>query len=370
MRALWAVLLLVGSLAFGQVRPVSSTSSRKPASPRVNGQALQKPHTNSAKVNPDTPVIVIEGLCEQQPQAASARAAKSRNCRTVITRAQFEQIAGAIQANMEPSVKRQLAAFYPRLLLMQREFHRRALENDPDVKKTLAFAKLRAEAEAAAKIMKQDADKVSEQEIANFYKANEALYDVLEIERIYVPFEKRKSGPDDKTDADAAGMKQQAEELRARAAAGEDFSKLQDEAYVRAGITGNRPPVNIGKVAATQLAPTQRSLVSVKAGEVSEVIADPPNGYYIYKLLSKSTKPLEQVKGDIRTAVAQQKFAAAMQKIEGAAKTTLNENYFPAVASPSTSGSQAIPIGSGGSVSRLATTPLTRPAHIDPETKR
>jgi hypothetical protein len=108
----------------------------------------------------------------------------------------------------------------------------------------------------------------------------------------------------------------------------------------------------------------------VKAGEVSEVIADPPNGYYIYKLLSKSTKPLEQVKGEIRTAVAQHRFNAAMQKIEGAAKTTLNENYFPAVASPSTSGSQAIPIGTSGSVSRLAATPLPPPAHTNAEAKR
>src|SRR5207302_927492 len=69
-----------------------------------------------------------------------------------------------------------------------------------------------------------------------------------------------------------------------------------------------------------------------------------PNGYYIYKVVSKDNKPLEQAHDQIRVTLAQQRMQDAMEGIQQSAKTTLNEAYFgPAVAPAAGPGAGAPP---------------------------
>ncbi len=95
-------------------------------------------------------------------------------------------------------------------------------------------------------------------------------------------------------------MTRVAANLRARAAKGEDPDKLQKEAYVAAGLSGNAPSTKMEKVRRTTLPANHQAVMDLKPGEVSEVISDTNSGYYIYKLVSKETLSLETVKPEIQ----------------------------------------------------------------------
>jgi parvulin-like peptidyl-prolyl isomerase len=347
-------VLLLASVALGQAAPAPTPTARS-----SDAAQASQPTPDNSPIKPDTPVITIVGLCDTSPARPKAATAASEpkisSCKTAITRAQFDALANALQANMNSATKLQLAAIYPKLLLMQREFHKRGLEKNPVVKEALAFAKLRSEAEETAKLLKEDADNVPEAEIEKYFKDNASAFEQAELQRILVPKanqqptakdnkpESPKSADAQEVDADT--MKKKAAALQSRAAAGEDFDKLQKEAFESAGMQGPSPSTNLGSLTVSRMPPNHRSVMTLKDGEVSEVIAE-SNGYYIYKVVSKSAKPLDQVRAEIKSSLAQQRFADAMQNIEQSAKAELNDAYFPAPAPGDAKGAR--PMGPGG----------------------
>src|SRR6202011_1834845 len=179
-------VLLLASVALGQAAPVPTLTARS-----SDAAQASQPTPDNSPINPDTPVITIVGLCDTSPARPKAATAASEpkisSCKTAITRAQFDALANALQANMNSATKLQLAAIYPKLLLMQREFHKRGLEKNPVVKEALAFAKLRSEAEETAKLLKEDADNVPEAEIEKYFKDNASAFEQAELQRILVP---------------------------------------------------------------------------------------------------------------------------------------------------------------------------------------
>ena len=357
-------VLLVASAALAQT-PARTTAmpGTKPLPTSANTPAtLRRPKPSS--VAPDTPVITIFGLCDAasaRPKtgATSPKRATGAECKTVITRAQFDALADAIQPELTPVAKFQLANIYPKLLLMQREFRKHGLEKDPKVQRALAFTRVRSEAEEMAKALKEKADDVPNSEIEKYYKDNPSEFEQFELQRIFVPKEKKQEATDNKPElkqesatsteaekdsnqastepsekakpenvkADDDRMKELADALHAQAVAGQDFEELQKQATKLAGLQAG-PSADLGKLTVNQLPPAHLIVTSMKPGEVSQVFVD-PNGYYIYKLVSKSTKPLDQVRADIRTNLAQRRFADAMHSVEESAKTVLNETYFP-----------------------------------------
>ncbi len=122
-------------------------------------------------------------------------------------------------------------------------------------------------------------------------------------------------------------MKNVAEDIHKRAAAGEDFDKLQKEAYAAAGIQGAPAPTNIGKMTRSQIPVSQRSVLDLKVGETSQLFTE-PNGYYIYKVAAKESKSLDQARDEIRTTLSQQRLQDSMAKYQQENKATLNEAYF------------------------------------------
>ncbi|MBZ5566953.1 MAG: peptidyl-prolyl cis-trans isomerase [Acidobacteriia bacterium] len=297
-------------------------------------------------------MIIMNGFCETPPPrpktaAVASRAKSTAACQTVITRAQFDELADAIRPDMDAGAKRQLATFYPKLLLMQREFSKRDLGKDPRVRRALAFTKLRSEAEEMAKKLKEEAGNLPQAEIEEYYKDHASAYQTSELERIYVPKQKRQAdGKESRAESDHDAMNQEAHALQARAAAGENFIKLQNDAYEAAGIVGTRPPVYMGKLTASDLPPGQRSAMSVKPGEVSDLIED-SSGYYIFKVMSTGAKSLAQAQSEIKASLAQQKFTVVMQKIEQSAKIELNEAYFP-TSSPGAPAAKSLGTRPGG----------------------
>ena len=132
-------------------------------------------------------------------------------------------------------------------------------------------------------------------------------------------------------------MKDEADKLRARAAAGEDFSKLQQEAYDSAGmkLKANNTPVE--KVRKTALPPTDAAIFDLKKGEVSQVFNN-PQGYMIYKVEDFQDQPLADVREEVSRTLQNEKVKKAMEAVQktAASDTTYDDAYFgtPASAPP------------------------------------
>lgn len=335
-------VLLLASWAMGQALP----SSPQPPLPRgaENPSNPAADAGDAAKVAPDTPVITIPGVCDApRAHTTAGTPAGQESCRTVITRAQFEALADALQPNMTPQNKRRLADAYPRLLAMAQEARKRGLESDAKYKELVRLSRLQILSQQLSRSMKEEADKVPDADIENYYKQNPEAFEQADLLRLFVPKEKQHApikadvAAEEATGdaakqsevqkADEEAMRKTADDIRKRAAAGENFGSLQKEAYAAAGIAGAPAPTDIGKLRRSQIPVDQRSVLDLKAGEVSGLFSE-VNGYYVYKVLSKETKPLEQARDEIRTTLSQQRLQDAMAKYQRENKATLNEAYF------------------------------------------
>jgi PPIC-type PPIASE domain len=338
MRFACPIVLLFTSLAFSQTANLAKVQPPAPL-PKAKNQL-----PSAASLPPSAPVIVIAGLCDLAPSPSSAHPAaakaEAKPCKTVITRAEFDTLADAIEPKMSPEAKAQLASVYPKLLLMQREFRKRGLANDPLVQRALAFASLRSKAEEMAKTLKMDAAGVTppEADVMQYYSQNSSSFEQIELQRIYIPDERTSSTARQAAREAASPVAAPApapepyqpplDALQARAAHGEDFDALQAEVFKLAGMTGTPPKSNIGYFAVAEIPENLRPVLALKNGEVSPVLSG-PNGSYIYKMVSRAPRPLEEVRGEIREKLADSLFAKSMLGIENSAKVQLNPVYFP-----------------------------------------
>jgi hypothetical protein len=361
--------LLLCSMAVGQA---TSRSAAKPSSKAASAPAGARSSNgdNRTTVAPDAAVITIQGICDTPAAKAAAGSAQPKSaCKTVITRAQFEGLASALQPNMNPAMKRRLADLYPKMLVMAHEARKRGLENDPKYKEILQFAKLQILSQELSRSLKDESEKIPDADIEKYYKDNVSAFQQADMKRLFIPKEKQtesaenesedsdqaagpaksaakpeqakatdqKSADQNKADeeakktADEQAMKKEAETLHTRAAAGEDFDKLQKEAFDAASIKGTPPSTSVGKLTPSEVPVSHRAVLDLKAGQVSDLITE-PNGYYIYKVISKDTKPLAEARDQIRATLAQQRMQDTVQKIQESAKTDLNETYFAAAA--------------------------------------
>lgn len=337
----WFVFLLLGALAYGQAASVPPAPSQ-PAAP-----ATEKPA--EPQVAPTDPVITVQGVCADASKTGDA-------CKTVITKEQFEKLANSLQPNMTPPVRRQLATAYARMLVMSAEAEKRALDKRPQYDETLRFARMQILSQQLTRDLQEESQKVPDADIEKYYKDNAGAFDEATLLRIFVPKSKQipppkpavaaaKAGaaaakpaapekpidPAAREKAAQAAMTKVAADLRARAVKGEDFEKLQREAFVSAGLKSSAPPAKMDKVRQTTLPPTHKSVLDLKPGEVSAVIDD-PSGHYIYKLVSKQALSLDAVKPEIRNTLSTQRYRDAMQAFQ--ASPNLNQAYFGEIKNP------------------------------------
>ena len=141
--------------------------------------------------------------------------------------------------------------------------------------------------------MQEEADKVPPQEIDEYYKKNPEAYEQFSLDRLFIPRYKQaklrtkteakepeKLTEEQQKAKEAAEKAKQeqgeqelnklADSLRERAAAGEDFAKLQKEAFEAAGMKVDNPTVNLPKVRRTGLPPAHAAVFDLKVGEVSQ----------------------------------------------------------------------------------------------------
>jgi PPIC-type PPIASE domain len=327
------VCLLLATAANGQAnsQPVLKPRPTNPV------EELQPAQDNS-KVPPDAAVITINGVCDKS-------AAATADCKTVITREQFEKVINSIQPTMPKAQQKQFATRYVNVVLLADKAHELGLDKGPAFDEQMYLARLQILARLGGEQMQKEASKVSDQEIADYYSAHAGDFRTISYEKIYVPKQKqldttgqKPNDPDaqKKRESSDAAMKDEADKLRARAAAGEDFPKLQQEAYDFAGmkLKANNTPVE--KVRKTALPPTDAAIFDLKKGEISHVFND-PQGYMIYKVEDFQDQPLADVREEVSRTLQNEKVKKASEALQktAASDTTYDDAYFgtPAPAS-------------------------------------
>lgn len=365
----WLLCVLFGTLAWGQAQPGTPPPQANPA--QAPSAAPKSPEP-AAEVSETAVVLTIQGVCPAAPKTAASKTAagkttaapmkKPADCKTEITRAQFEKLASALSPNVTPQLKRQLEQALPRFMAMSEAAKKKGLETSPKFIETMKFIRMQILTRELERSIQEDADKVPPQDIADYYKKNPEAYEQFSLERLFVPRYKQRE-PDEKQDekepeklteeqqkakeaADKAKqeqgeqeLKKSADSIRERAAAGEDFAKLQKEAFDAAGTKVDNPNVSLPKVRRTGLPATHAAVFDLKAGEVSLVISD-NGGHYIYKVVSKETLPLDQVKDEIHNKLKSERLKERMDKYTNSFQAVPNDAYF----------GPAAPMGAPGSM--------------------
>ncbi len=351
MRRSWLILFLFGVLAWGQEKPAAPLPGNSTAAAKDDDDKAVPPPASAANIAPDAAVLTIKGLC---PEASpKPEAAQGSDCKTVITRAEFEKMARAIQPNLSPVVKRQLVATYPRLLIMTHEAEARGLDKDEYFQLMIGFARMQILNQQLMKRVQQEAAKVPEKEMADYYKNNPDNFREYTIEHVFIPRVKQEPPPPQKLSKEAQAarekneeseMTKEAEALRVRAAAGESMEALQKEAYQVAGLKSNPPNASMGKIRRAGLPPGHEAAFVLKAGEVSAVIND-AGGHYIYKMDGVSLESMADAREEIHKLLQSQRLHEMMDKIQSPYTTDINEAYFAAPSPPSDDDPKPKPAG-------------------------
>src|ERR1700674_4617364 len=305
MRNCLLICFLFTILAWGQTKPATTPGQKSAAAVEDDDDKPAPPPPDAAAVPADAVVMTIKGLC---PEGSSKEnEAPNKGCETVITRAQFEKIARAIQPSMTPVVKRQLVSLYPRLLIMSREAQARGLDKEEYVEQMFAFARMQILTQQLTRRVQEEAGKVPERDIVDYYQKNPDSFIQYSLERIYVPRLKQEPPPAQRLSEAAekdreknaeSEMMSLAKNLRERAASGESLVALQKEAFQSAGLKSNPPNASMGKIRRTGLPPGHEAVFSLRAGEVSQVLSD-SGGHYVYKLDGTSKQTPAEARDEI-----------------------------------------------------------------------
>lgn len=358
MRKSWLVCVCLGALAWGQAKPAPPAPAQ--ASP-AQSAAAKAEVAPAAEVPLSAAVLTIKGVaCPEFAKPASsaavagktaAAAKKPANCE--ITRAQFDKLTRALQQGPNPlnaQQKRSLATQLPSVIALSDAAKKKGLDKTEGYTETLKYVKMRILAQKMQENIRDEADKVPPDQVAKYYKENPEAYEQFSLDRLFIPKNKQPAAenkdeakePEKMTEEqqkakEAADKAKQekgeqeltelAENLRQRAAAGEDFAKLQKEAFEAAGTKVENPTVNLPKVRRTGLPPAHAAVFELKVGEVSAVIND-NGGHYIYKVVSKEVLPLDQVKDEIHNKLRGERLKEMMEKYANSYQTVTNDAYF------------------------------------------
>jgi len=359
MRSFVLVLMmcLCTLLALGQTNSSQAPTPATPSTPAAQGEKPGKPTApapsptpkqqaaESQEVGPNAVVITIKGLCSTPaPKAAASKtapasaAAKPAACQTVVTRKQLEMVIETVRPNLQPAQRRMLAQQYVELLLVANAATKAGVEKDPKVKEQIRLSQLQILATAYSKERQQKEAEVPEADIQKYYKENAAKYEQDKLLRIYIPMVTEEGKP-----PDTAASKALAEKIQQRAAAGEDFDKLQKEAFSAASRKGTAPSADLGERRRGTLPPKQEDAVfGLKAGEVSSALEE-GSGFYIYKVISKDAVSLDTVHDEIKGTLGRERMRESMEKLRSSVESTFNPAYFGSAAPPAAGGEIAPP---------------------------
>ena len=146
--------LLTGALAWSQAgtKPTTAPTTVAPSAPQKSAAASTG---SDQAVGSQTPVITIPGICDQKPGTPKA------TCKTVVTRAEFDDLVETMAPNIQPAQKKQLANQYAMALVMAHKAHELHLDQGPKYEQRLKLAKLGVLNKELGQSLQEQAAKIS-----------------------------------------------------------------------------------------------------------------------------------------------------------------------------------------------------------------
>ena len=109
------------------------------------------------------------GLCDK-PCGQS----KAADCKTVVTRAEFEQLVNTVAPTIAPPARKQLATQYGMALVMVHKAHQMGLDQGPKFQELMRVARIGVLTKELSQSLQDEAGHVSDKEIENYYHNNDA----------------------------------------------------------------------------------------------------------------------------------------------------------------------------------------------------
>ncbi len=316
-------------------RPETATAPPQGA-PKPSGA----PPDTSSQVPASAPVITVNGICSTPATKTAAGAAAkpvsaSASCKTVVTKAAFDKLLKAANPTgqpIPPAMRRNLGQAYVTLLTFSEAAKKAGMEKDPDFLELMRVVRMQTLENFYRRKMEEKYRNPPAAEIQAYYNQNLPKYEEVKLSRIFVPAKNPASPGKDDWETKA---KQVANDIHDRAAKGEDFEKLQKEAYTTLGLTIAPPSTSMGTRRRGMMAPNdEQELFALKPGDVSKLEQEPA-GYIIYKVESKQTLPMEQVKDEISRELFRKKMDEQQKAVTAAVHADYNDQYFGPAGQPS-----------------------------------
>jgi hypothetical protein len=310
----FALLLLLSACCVSPQTATNAPTSRNGTIAPANPSAIQ--------VGPDDPVIILHEFCPGTPRAGVG-------CKTVITRAEFEKLANAIDPQMPISARLKMAYAYAKNLRMAAAAEQRGINRTSAFTGEMRYAHAQLLAQDLNRVLEQEAYQVSDTELMDYYKNHQPDFEQAVMARIYIPqtpVVTAKAPVGEQKQSGEKAMLQLAIAIHVLAANGEDPDQLQREAYATAGYKEGNVNARVEKMRRNMLPPTHEHVMDAQPGEVSDVVSDPSGGHFIYKMISKTTVAFDEVKPGIREILAKLKYQESMKIFLG--NTTFMDAYF------------------------------------------
>lgn len=325
-------MLLVEASSFGQDGTGGQNSqmtSPVAANIRTLGRRSNVASPGGANSNLDTPVVTLAGTCEGPQKNAAAGA-----CNTVITRGEIESMISVLGADASPAGRREFAVNYAKLAAAYGAAQQRHLEKDPGVARELQMyenlVRMQVLANALQRQIRAKASSIVAADVERFYEEHKSDFEQGTIKRLNIPKSLiAQSG----SSSDIALLKAKAEELRARAAAGEDFDKLQQDAYKDLGARTAMPPTKFTNVRRSRLLPADSQVFDLAPGSVTPVL-DSSNEFSILGLESKRLMPVEEVRLEISAILQRERTEQELHDAMQSINAQFNLSYLNLVGAP------------------------------------
>lgn len=329
MMRILVTLLLAAASAGAQTQSTGAPAGQsappqaKPETPRPVTPA-QAPVAHPEAVGTNDAVITVHGFCP----GASGKSGDA--CTTLITKEQFEKIVGAVNqagAPMPPTAIRNLAERYVQILVFADAAEKLGLDRDPKFQELMRVVRLNSLSEAYHRSAEAKYRTPADTDVQSYYDKNIAKFEQVKLGRVFIPRVNPKAPREGLDDFEQRAQKL-ANDMRERAAKGEDLDKLQQEAYRTLGLATPSLNTDLGTRRRGSLPQgVERDVFALKSGEVTRVEPEPA-GFQFYKLQGRDTLPLAQVKNEIIAALHKDSLDAANKSVLDPIHTDLNETYF------------------------------------------
>ena len=321
----------------GQGTAKAPSASPTPT-PQATPPSLLKHDETTPDLPPETPVISIKGLCPaENGPAATSKVPANADCSMTVTKQQFDNLVKAFNTsnqNVTQAQRRNLAQSYVELLIFAEAAQSAGVQNSPAFMEVMRVLRLKTLGDLYRNQLAEQYHNPPEQEIEDYYKANQEKFEGAKLSRVFIPA----SNPDPQATAEKKAdyekkVKQVADDIQARAAKGEEMSKLQKEAYTTLGIAATPPTTELGLTRHNSFPPKiDQEIFSHKAGEVFR--SDEGTGHMIYRVESRQASSLESVKAEITQLLFRQKMEAKTKELNSPVHTEYDEKYFGPPPSP------------------------------------